>query len=221
MIFGSARILPPEAAALVLEQAQQSQDNAAIQRAQTQLEMSRYYEEARNFAATVTSRTRRLETPVHVVTGGGPGIMEAANKGAQKGKGPSVGLNIDLPFEQHHNPYIDPQHNLEFDYFFVRKVIFVRYSQAFVIMPGGFGTLDEFFEALTLIQTNKIAKRPIVLVGRKYWSGLITWIEESMLGEEKNISAQDLSLFKLVDTADEAVAYIEEFFSSNLLSPNF
>ena len=156
-----------------------------------------------------------------IISGGGPGIMEAATKGAQKGKGPSVGLNIDLPFEQHHNPYIDPQHNLEFDYFFVRKVIFVKYSQAFVIMPGGFGTLDEFFEALTLIQTNKIAKRPVVLVGKKYWTGLINWIEEVMLGEENNISAQDLSLFKLVDTADEAVAYIEEFFSSNLLSPNF
>jgi hypothetical protein len=156
-----------------------------------------------------------------IISGGGPGIMEAANKGAQKGKGPSVGLNIDLPFEQNHNPYIDAAHNLEFDYFFVRKVIFVKYSQAFVIMPGGFGTLDEFFEALTLIQTNKIAKRPVVLVGKKYWTGLINWIEEVMLGEENNISAQDLLLFKLVDTADEAVAYIEEFFSSNLLSPNF
>ena len=156
-----------------------------------------------------------------IISGGGPGIMEAANKGAQKGKGPSVGLNIDLPFEQNHNPYIDAVHNLEFDYFFVRKVIFVKYSQAFVIMPGGFGTLDEFFESLTLIQTNKIAKRPVVLVGKKYWTGLINWIEEVMLGEENNISAPDLSLFKLVDTADEAVAYIEEFFSSNLLSPNF
>ncbi len=156
-----------------------------------------------------------------IISGGGPGIMEAANKGAQKGNSPSVGLNIDLPFEQHHNPYIDPQHNLEFDYFFVRKVIFVKYSQAFVIMPGGFGTLDEFFEALTLIQTNKIARRPIVLVGKKYWSGLITWIEDSMLGDEKNISEQDLMLFKVVDTNDEAVAYIEDFFSSNLLSPNF
>ena len=156
-----------------------------------------------------------------IISGGGPGIMEAANKGAQKGKGPSVGLNIDLPFEQNHNPYIDAAHNLEFDYFFVRKVIFVKYSQAFVIMPGGFGTLDEFFESLTLIQTNKIAKRPVVLGGKKYWTGLINWIEEVMLGEENNISAPDLSLFKLVDTADEAVAYIEEFFSSNLLSPNF
>jgi uncharacterized protein (TIGR00730 family) len=156
-----------------------------------------------------------------IISGGGPGIMEAANKGAQKGNSPSVGLNIDLPFEQNHNPYIDAAHNLEFDYFFVRKVIFVKYSQAFVIMPGGFGTLDEFFESLTLIQTNKIAKRPVVLVGKKYWTGLINWIEEVMLGEENNISAPDLSLFKLVDTADEAVAYIEEFFSSNLLSPNF
>ena len=155
-----------------------------------------------------------------IISGGGPGMMEAANRGAQKGVGPSVGLNIDLPFEQNHNPFIDPAHNLEFDYFFVRKVIFVKYSQAFVIMPGGFGTLDELFEALTLIQTKKIANRPIVLVGKEYWKGLTSWIEQTML-VEGNISESDLSLYKLVDTSDEAVEYIEDFFSTNSLSPNF
>ena len=155
-----------------------------------------------------------------IISGGGPGMMEAANKGAQKGVGPSVGLNIDLPFEQNHNPFIDPAHNLEFDYFFVRKVIFVKYSQAFVIMPGGFGTLDELFEALTLIQTKKIANRPIVLVGKEYWKGLTSWIEQTML-LEGNISKSDLSLFTLVDTSNEAVEYIEEFFRTNSLSPNF
>ena len=155
-----------------------------------------------------------------IISGGGPGIMEAANRGAQKGVGPSVGLNIDLPFEQNHNTYIDPAHNLEFDYFFVRKVIFVKYSQAFVIMPGGFGTLDELFEALTLIQTKKIANRPIVLVGKQYWKGLTSWIEQTML-LEGNISKSDLSLYKLVDTSEEAVEYIEDFFSTNSLSPNF
>ena len=156
-----------------------------------------------------------------IISGGGPGIMEAANRGAQMGVGPSVGLNIDLPFEQNHNPYIDPAHNLEFDYFFVRKVIFIKYSQAFVILPGGFGTLDELFEALTLIQTKKIARRPIVLLGKEYWSDLTNWIEKTMLGEEKNISASDLDLYRLVDTSEEAVQYIEEFFSTNSLSPNF
>ena len=156
-----------------------------------------------------------------IISGGGPGIMEAANRGAQLGVGPSVGLNIDLPFEQNHNPYIDPAHNLEFDYFFVRKVIFVKYSQAFVIMPGGFGTLDELFEALTLIQTKKIANRPIVLVGKDYWEGLTSWIEKTMLKEESNISPSDLDLFKLVDTSEEAVEYIEDFFRTNSLTPNF
>ncbi len=156
-----------------------------------------------------------------IITGGGPGIMEAANKGAQEGKGKSVGLNIDLPFEQNHNPYIDQEHNLEFDYFFVRKVIFVKYSQGFVILPGGLGTLDELFEALTLIQTKKINKRPVVLIGHAYWDGLISWIKSSMLEQEANISPEDLDLFRVVDTADEAVKYIEDFYISHDLSPNF
>ena len=155
-----------------------------------------------------------------IISGGGPGMMEAANKGAQKGVGPSVGLNIDLPFEQNHNPFIDPAHNLEFDYFFVRKVIFVKYSQAFVIMPGGFGTLDELFEALTLIQTKKIGKFPIVLVGKKYWKGLIDWIKDVML-KEKNIDKENLNLFFLVDSAKEAVDKIDIFYNKYLLKPNF
>ena len=156
-----------------------------------------------------------------VITGGGPGIMEAANKGAQQGGGKSVGLNIDLPFEQNYNPYIDQEHNLEFDYFFVRKVIFVKYAQAFVILPGGFGTLDELFEALTLIQTKKINQRPVVLVGKEYWGGLIDWIKKVMLEEEHNISASDMQMFSLVDSAEEAYNYIDDFYKFHELSPNF
>ncbi len=156
-----------------------------------------------------------------VITGGGPGIMEAANKGAQEAGGKSVGLNIELPFEQNHNPYIDAEHNLEFDYFFVRKVIFVKYSQAFIVMPGGFGSMDEMFEAITLIQTKKINLRPIVLVGKAYWAGLVDWIKKVMLEEELNISPDDLNLFTMVDTADDAVKYIDDFYQNNHLTPNF
>ena len=156
-----------------------------------------------------------------VITGGGPGIMEAGNKGAQLGKGKSVGLNIDLPFEQNHNPFIDAEHNLEFDYFFVRKVIFVKYSQGFVIMPGGLGTLDEMFEAMTLIQTKKINKRPVVLVGSSYWTGLVDWIKNVMLEQENYIAPIDMNLFKIVDTPEEAVKYMDEFYKTHDLSPNF
>ncbi len=156
-----------------------------------------------------------------VITGGGPGIMEAGNKGAQIGGGKSVGLNIDLPFEQNHNPYIDPEHNLEFDYFFVRKVMFVKYAQGFVVLPGGFGTLDELFEALTLIQTKKINQRPVVLIGSSYWTGLIDWIKTAMLDMESNISPKDIDLIKIVDSAQEAYNAIEDFYKSHQLSPNF
>ncbi len=156
-----------------------------------------------------------------VITGGGPGIMEAANKGAAKGKGKSVGINIDLPFEQRPNPYIDSDKLITFDHFFVRKVMFMKYSQGFIVLPGGFGTFDELFEAITLIQTKKIGKFPIILVGRKYWSGLISWIKEEMLEEESNISSADLDIFTLVDTSDEAVEVIIKFYSRYLLSPNF
>jgi uncharacterized protein (TIGR00730 family) len=156
-----------------------------------------------------------------IITGGGPGIMEAANKGANAGKGKSVGLNIDLPFEQHSNPFIDNDKNLEFDYFFVRKVMFVKYSQGFIVLPGGFGTLDELFEALTLIQTLKIGKFPIVMVGSEYWKGLLDWIQQTMLEKEHNINAIDLQLFKVVDTADEAVKIIVDFYTKYTIKPNF
>lgn len=156
-----------------------------------------------------------------IITGGGPGIMEAANKGAFRGGGKSVGLNIELPFEQKHNDFIDKDKNLHFDYFFVRKTIFLRYSQGFIGMPGGFGTLDELFESLTLVQTNKIAQFPVVLVGKDYWSGLLSWMKSTLLEKEHNINPPDLELFKLVDTAEEAVGHITDFYSKYLLKPNF
>jgi len=155
-----------------------------------------------------------------VITGGGPGIMEAGNKGANRGKGTSVGLNIDLPFEQHDNPWIDPGKSLDFDYFFVRKVMFVKYSQGFIVMPGGFGTMDELFEAITLIQTHKIGRFPIVLVGKKFWSGLLDWIQNTLL-EEGNISPEDVKLFRVVDTAEEAVEHLNKFYAKYKLKPNF
>jgi uncharacterized protein (TIGR00730 family) len=156
-----------------------------------------------------------------IITGGGPGIMEAANKGARRGEGKSVGLNISLPFEQKHNDYIDTDKTINFDYFFVRKTIFLKYSQGFIGMPGGFGTMDELFESLTLVQTNKIAQFPVVLVGSEYWTGLTKWVKESMLDVEHNISPGDMGLFKIVDTADDAVRHIVEFYSRYLLKPNF
>ena len=156
-----------------------------------------------------------------VITGGGPGIMEASNKGAHLGGGTSVGLNIELPFEQHYNPYIDRDKNLNFDYFFVRKVMFVKYSQGFVVMPGGFGTLDEMFEALTLIQTKKIAKFPIILVGTKFWGGLIDWVKTVLIEREKTVSEKDLDLFKIVDTEDEVLDVLDKFYKKYDLSPNF
>jgi len=155
-----------------------------------------------------------------IVTGGGPGIMEAGNKGAHRGKGTSVGLNIELPFEQHENPYIDSDKSLEFDYFFVRKVMFVKYSQGFIVMPGGFGTMDELFEAITLIQTNKIGKFPIVLVGKKYWAGLMDWVKNTLI-EEGTISPKDLDLISIVDTEDEVLDVIDTFYKKYSLSPNF
>jgi len=156
-----------------------------------------------------------------VITGGGPGIMEAGNKGARRGKGTSVGLNIELPFEQHYNPYIDNDKMINFDYFFVRKVMFVKYAQGFIVLPGGFGTLDELFEALTLIQTKKLGKFPVILVGTAYWTGLLDWIKSTLLEKEKNISADDLDLIKIVDSADEAVNEINIFYKQNTHSPNF
>ena len=155
-----------------------------------------------------------------IITGGGPGIMEAANKGAKDAGGKSVGLNIELPFEQSSNPYIDHDKLITFDYFFVRKLMFIKYAQGFVVLPGGFGTMDELFEALTLIQTKKIGKFPIVLAGKEYWSGLITWIRNVLI-EEKMVDESDLNLFLVAENADEAVSHINSFYSKYLLKPNF
>ncbi|MCX8080621.1 MAG: TIGR00730 family Rossman fold protein [Bacteroidia bacterium] len=156
-----------------------------------------------------------------VITGGGPGIMEAANKGAKRGGGPSIGLNIVLPFEQKPNDYIDKDLSIFFDYFYVRKTIFLKYSQGFIGMPGGFGTMDELFEALTLVQTDKIAQFPVILVGTDYWKGLMDWMTHTMYEKEHNISKEDFDLFKLVDTAEDAVNEITQFYSKYALKPNF
>lgn len=176
---------------------------------------NKYYKLAEEIAFKLT------QNGYGVITGGGPGIMEAANKGAKRGKGKSVGINIDLPFEQRANQFIDSDKLITFDHFFVRKVMFMKYAQGFIVLPGGFGTFDELFEAITLIQTRKIGKFPIILAGRKYWKGLVEWIKSEMLAEEHNISPEDLDLFTVVDTADEAVDSIKEFYSRYLLSPNF
>ena len=156
-----------------------------------------------------------------VITGGGPGIMEAGNKGAKRGGGKSVGLNILLPFEQEPNIYIDNDKIINFDYFFVRKVMFIKYAQGFIVLPGGYGTLDEMFEALTLIQTKKSGKFPIILIGTEFWSGLINWIKDVLLKEEKNINEEDLDLIKIVDSPEGAVKQINEFYKKYHLKPNF
>ena len=155
-----------------------------------------------------------------VITGGGPGIMEAGNKGAHRGGGKSVGLNIILPMEQNSNPYIDRDKSIDFQYFFTRKTIFTRYAQGFIVMPGGFGTLDEFFEALTLVQTQKLANFPIVLVGKSYWEGLLDWIKTTMV-DGGNINSDELQLFKVVETVEAAVNIIEDFYTRYALRPNF
>jgi hypothetical protein len=156
-----------------------------------------------------------------VITGGGPGIMEAANKGAKEGEGKSAGCNIKLEFEQEANRFIDYDKLVTFDYFFVRKVMFMKYSQGFIVFPGGFGTFDELFEAITLIQTKKIAQFPIIMIGKEYWSGLIKWIEEQMLNQEHNIADKDMNLFHVVDTADETVKIINDFYKKYEFKPNF
>ncbi len=175
----------------------------------------KYYELTEEIAKKI------VEAGYGVITGGGPGIMEAGNKGAHLGGGTSVGLNIDLPFEQHDNPYIDSDKSLDFDYFFVRKVMFVKYSQGFVVMPGGFGTLDELFEAITLIQTKKIELFPIILVGKDFWSGLFDWIKDALLAKHGNISPKDLDLIHIVDTSDEVIYILDSFYKEFDLSPNF
>jgi hypothetical protein len=175
---------------------------------------NKYYKLAEEIAEEIVSRG------YGVITGGGPGVMEAANKGANKKKGKSVGLCIELPFEEP-NEFIDKDKTLIFDYFFVRKVMFIRYSQGFVVMPGGLGTLDEVFEAMTLIQTKEAEKFPIILVGSEYWKGIVDWIKKTMLLENNHISKEDLELFKIADTKEEVINILEEFHNNYDFSPNF
>jgi len=156
-----------------------------------------------------------------VITGGGPGVMEAANKGAKEALGSSVGLNIELPFEQHDNPYIDEDKSLDFDYFFVRKVMFIKYSQGFVVMPGGFGTLDELFEALTLIQTEKAERFPIILVGSEFWNKCYNWIKEELVLKYNYISAKELDLISIVDSSDDVIKILSDFYNKKSIRPNF
>lgn len=176
-----------------------------------------YYKMAVEIARLLT------EEGYGIITGGGPGIMEAGNKGASLYGGTSVGLNINLPHEQNHNEFIDPDKNLDFRYFFVRKVMFVKYAQALIAMPGGFGTLDELFEVLTLVQTHKVSKMPIILVGSDFWTGLKQWIKTVMLEREHNVSPQDLDLLQIVDSPEEVVKIIREYYEekSGILGPNY
>lgn len=175
---------------------------------------SKYYKIAEEIAYGIT------QIGFGVITGGGPGIMEAANKGAKRGGGKSVGLGIELPFEAGNNKYIDNDLSRTFDYFFVRKVMLVKYAQGFIVLPGGFGTLDELFEAMTLIQTDKIGRFPIVLVGKEYWAGLLDWLKNTLIKEGK-ISEKDLKLFRLVDTSEEAVEHIKNFYNKYAVKQNF
>ena len=178
-------------------------------------EDSTVYNQSREVARQLSARG------YGVITGGGPGVMEAGNRGAHDVGGTSVGLNIELPFEQHNNPYIDPDKSIDFDYFFVRKVMFVKYSQGFVVMPGGFGTLDELFEALTLVQTATVDPVPIILYDTKFWAGLVDWMKTTLAVNYKTISPGDTDLFHLVDSPEEVVRVIDEFYSKSLLRPNF
>jgi len=213
VLFGSSRIVTPADAQVQLQDAQRGGDAAALRRAEIALEMSRYYDEARRFAGLVTTRSRTLETPIYVVTGGGPGIMEAGNRGAHDVGGRSIGLNIVLPHEQAPNPYITPELCFQFHYFAMRKMHFVMRSIALVCFPGGFGTLDELFETMTLVQTGKSRHRPILLFGREFWEKLIDF---QHLVDCGMISAEDLGLFHYVETAEDAWARLAEHYGFDL-----
>jgi uncharacterized protein (TIGR00730 family) len=201
VVFGSARIVPPETAKRLLADAEAANDPTALRIANTHMKMARYYDEARRFGALVTQKSRQLANPIYVVTGGGPGIMEAGNRGAHEVGGKSIGLNIVLPHEQAPNPYITPELCFQFHYFGLRKMHFLMRSIGLVCFPGGFGTLDEMFEVLTLIQTGKSRRRPVLLFGREFWEKLINF---EHLVDTGMISALDMQLFKYVETAEEA-----------------
>jgi len=213
VIFGSARIVPTDVAQRLVADAQSAKDETALRMAETHLTMARYYDEARRFASLVTQKSRELATPIYVVTGGGPGIMEAGNRGAHEVGGKSIGLNIVLPHEQAPNPYITPELCFQFHYFGLRKMHFLMRSIALVSFPGGFGTLDELFEALTLIQTGKCRRRPVLLFGRDFWTRLVNF---DLLVETGMISPMDLQLFRFVETAEEAWGILEAHYGFTL-----
>ncbi len=212
VIFGSARVKPRDQAQRELQAAQAGTDAAAVRRAQTALDMSHYYEEAKRFAALVTQRSRALDKPIYVVTGGGPGIMEAGNRGAFEVGGKSIGLNIVLPHEQQPNAYITPELCFQFHYFALRKMHFLMRSIALVCFPGGFGTLDELFETLTLVQTGKSRMRPILLFGRAFWEKLINL---PLLIDMGLISPGDENLIRYVESAEEAWGVLAEHYGFN------
>jgi uncharacterized protein (TIGR00730 family) len=213
VVFGSARILPSDVARARLDDAEALPPGSAreqsIRLAKRQLDMSRYYEEARRFSSLVTENSARLDNPIYVVTGGGPGVMEAGNRGAHEVGGKSLGLNIVLPHEQEPNPYITPRLCFQFHYFALRKMHFLMRSVALVCFPGGFGTLDELFETLTLIQTGKCRKRPVLLFGREFWTRLINF---DHLVETGMISPEDVHLFRYVETADDAWSTLQQVY---------
>ena len=213
VIFGSARIVPPDVAQQMVADAKAANDSVALAVAQRHARMAPYYAEARRFGALVTEKSRTLQTPLYVVTGGGPGIMEAGNRGAFDVGGKSIGLNIVLQHEQAPNPYITPELCFQFHYFGLRKMHFLMRSVALVCFPGGFGTLDEMFEALTLIQTGKSRRRPVLLFGREFWTQLINF---ELLVETGMISAPDLALFRFVETAEEAWGILEAEYGFSL-----
>ncbi len=213
VIFGSARIVAPEVAESDLEAARQAGDAAAIRVASTRVAMSRYYEEARRFSAIVTTRSASLDKPIYVVTGGGPGIMEAGNRGAFEVGGRSIGLNVVLTHEQLPNRYVTPELCFQFHYFAIRKMHFLMRAVALVCFPGGFGTLDELFEVLTLVQTGKSRMRPVLLFGRDFWSRLIDF---DLLIETGMISAGDVDLFHFVESAEEAWAWLAQEYGYDL-----
>jgi uncharacterized protein (TIGR00730 family) len=213
VIFGSARIVPTDVAQRLVADATSAKDPTALRMAQMHLSMAHYYDEARRFASLVTEKSRALATPIYVVTGGGPGIMEAGNRGAHEVGGKSIGLNIVLPHEQAPNPYITPELCFQFHYFGLRKMHFLMRSIGLVCFPGGFGTLDEMFEALTLIQTGKCRRRPVLLFGRDFWTKLVNF---DLLVDTGMISPMDLELFRFVETAEEAWSVLEAHYGCML-----
>lgn len=211
VVFGSARCLPSEEAERLLHEAEASGDPTALRQAQRAQRKALYYEQARAFARLVAahSECQRPADRLYICTGGGPGVMEAANRGAHETGALNVGLNITLPHEQSGNRYITPSLSFKFHYFAMRKMHFLMRAKALVAFPGGFGTLDELFEVLTLVQTRKTQPMPIILMGRDFWKRLINF---ELLVEEGMISPEDLALFHLVDDPAEAWALIQRFY---------